>query len=188
MKKIILFTMVVILSLSMVGCYSKSADMEQTLQTEDIMNEQNRQVGMPNLPNFYEKKLAKDIYELRDDSELITFAYFQNLDGQFVFLGKAIGYGLPYSVQYTNPEKYSGVATKKVLNDAGKDWTYSYEMVPQPEPNGLFMPEGLSATWLILINEETGEREIMYTEPSIIVTQTKLPKRLCAEWSLPDNY
>ena len=61
-------------------------------------------------------------------------------------------------------------------------------LVPQPEPNGLYTSESTNATWLILINEETNKEEIIYMEPEIIVTQSKLPKRLVAEWSLPANY
>lgn len=188
MKKIFGMMLIIIMVLSISGCATQTAEIQQSLETEGIMEELNAQIGLPNVNNFYEKKLMKEIYELRDDSKLVTYAYSQNLDGQFIYIGRCIGYGLPYSVQYTNPLKYSGVATKEIVNDGGRDWTHSYEMVPQPEPNGLFMPEGLSATWLILINEETGENEIMYTEPSIIVTQSKLPKRLVAEWSLSSDY
>ena len=60
--------------------------------------------------------------------------------------------------------------------------------MPQAEPNGLFMPEGLSATWLMIINPDTGEMEVIYCEPTITVTQSKLPKRLVAEWSLTEDY
>jgi hypothetical protein len=137
------------------------------------MNEINNQVGMPNIKEFYEKKMAKEIFELRDNSKLITYAYSQSIDGKFIFIGQCIGFGLPYSTQYTNPEKYMG---------------YSGIILPQADPNGLFTPTGLSATWLMYINPDTGEKEIIYTEPQIVVTQSKLPKRLCAEWSLPENY
>ena len=39
-----------------------------------------------------------------------------------------------------------------------------------------------------MIDEETGDANIMYAEPEIMVTQMKLPKRICEEWSLPENY
>lgn len=61
-------------------------------------------------------------------------------------------------------------------------------IVPQSDPNGLYSPEGLSATWLWLIDEETGEPNIIYAEPEIVVTQNKLPARICEEWSLPEAY
>lgn len=139
---------------------------------EELMKEVGNQVGMPNISNFYEKKLAKKIFELRDDSNLITYAYTQNMDGKYVYLGTCMGYGLPYSTQYTNPEKYEINGTT----------------LPQADPNGLYSSDGLSATWLVLVDEETGEQSIIYAEPEIVVTQNKLPKRLVEEWSLPGNY
>nr|BDD46336.1 hypothetical protein 5 [Micrococcaceae bacterium] len=174
-KLIVLFTVAMLL---LVGCEeAPSADTKNQKKTEEIMQEIDRQVGMPRITNYQEKKLAKEIFELRDRSDLITYAYTQNLDGQYVYLGKAIGFGLPYSVQYTNPERIADRST-----------SYGYITLPQADPNGLFMPDGLSATWLMLINEETGEPEIIYTEPSIVVTQSKLPKRLVTDWSLPKDY
>jgi len=189
MKKIIILLVFAILLTSLIGCQAeKSTDMMQSEETEALMAEINNQVGMPDMVNFYEKKLLKELYELRDDSELICYAYTVNKDGQYVYQGKCIGYGLPYAVQFSNPQKYTGVTTKQVIDDGGRDWTWSYEVMPQAEPNGLFMPDALSATWLIMINEETGELEPMYCEPTIIVRQSKAPRRLCAEWSLPPGY
>jgi len=36
--------------------------------------------------------------------------------------------------------------------------------IPQPDPNGLFMPDGLSATWLMMIDPETngGRRYLLH--------------------------
>lgn len=147
--------------------------------TEQLMTQMNNMVGMPEITEFYERKLAKQIFELRDDSGLITYAYFQNLEGMFVYLGQCVGFGLPYSVQYTSPEKL-------VSTDVGD--SYGDLPMPQADPNGLFMPDGLSATWLMYINPDTGDREVIYTEPSIVVTQSKLPRRLCVEKTLPMNY
>lgn len=178
MKKLNVLLAALVLMLLVAGCESTtSADKEQSEQTEEIMQEINRQIGMPNITDFNEKKLMKEIFELRDRADLITYAYTTNLDGQYVYLGKAIGFGLPYSVQYTNPDRIARSSS-----------SYGYAILPQADPNGLFMPDGLSATWLMLINEETGEPEIIYTEPSIVVTQSKLPKRLVADWSLPSDY
>ena len=135
-----------------------SADKKQTQATKKSMAEADRQIGMPNIVNFQERKLAKMIFELRDKEDLICYAYLKNeYSGKLVFLGKCVGYGLPYSVQYTNPEyiadHYSG----------------GYAILPQPDPNGLFMPEGLSATWLMLIDPKTGTARPTYVEPEIVV-------------------
>lgn len=166
--------MVLLVSLLMLSaCVSNSYNNIEKSQTDQALQEAYRQVGLPRIHNFFEKRMAKQILELRDNPQLITYAYIVNLDGKFVYLGRAIGFGLPYSVQYTNPERVETYRSGITL--------------PQPDPNGLYMPEGLSATWLMLINKE-GKPEVIYVEPEIVVTQSKLPKRLCAEWSLPDDY
>jgi len=182
MKKI--FGLILCLGLilgTLTGCGKISTpkvDQQQTVQQEQMQADMNNQTGLPDIKEWTEKKMAKEIYELRDNSKLVTYAYFQNLDGKFVYLGQCIGFGLPYSTQYSNPEKqvYAG------------GYQNGFGSLPQSEPNGLFTPTGLSATWLQYINPETGKREVIYSEPNIVVTQSKLPKRLCAEWSLPNNY
>jgi len=187
--KIILGLVVIMLLMLTVGCEYTPSQQETVTKSEtkavsDNMDEMNRQIGMPLIDEFFEKKTAKMIFELRDNSKLVTYAYTQNLEGQYVYLGKAIGFGLPYSVQYTNPEKLVDVEDFGIQSYQSNDAAN----LPQADPNGLYMPEGLSATWLMLINEETGEPEIIYTEPSIVVTQSKLPRRLVASWSLPEDY
>ena len=157
-------------SLGLVGC-ERSSDSESRNQQEQLLQQANDQVGLPNITNFYEKKLAKKVLELRDDSKLITYAYTTNMNGKYVYLGKCMGYGLPYSTQYTNPEKRENGYT-----------------IPQADPNALFSASGTSATWLVMVDENTGEQSIVYAEPNMVVTQTKLPKRLIETWSLPDNY
>ena len=182
-KKIIIALMLCVATIGMVGCSDEiqqtGTAKDQNNQQEKIAEESNRQAGMPNVKNFFEKKTAKKIWELRDNPDLITYAYTQNMDGQYVYLGQCIGYGLPYTTQYTNPEK---------IETGGRNGSYWSTSIPQADPNGLFSSETTNATWLILVNEETGEQEVVYSEPSIIVTQTKLPKRLIAEWSLSSNY
>ncbi|MEG2289581.1 MAG: hypothetical protein RSC24_06400 [Clostridium sp.] len=174
-KKVLGLILIGLLSTGLfVGCgaVEESSTSKEERQQEELMKEVGNQIGMPNITNFYEKKLAKKVFELRDDSKLITYAYTQNMEGQYIYLGKCMGYGLPYSTQYTNPDKYE-------TNGA---------TLPQADPNGLYSSDGLSATWLVLLDEDTGEQSVVYMEEEIIVSQTKLPKRLVANWSLPKNY
>lgn len=156
MKKIL----IVLLALTILGCTKRqTSDEKMKKQTEQSMNEMNRQVGMPAIKNFQERKLAKMIFELRDQSNLVTYTYIVTITGKKVFLGKSIGFGLPYSVQYTNPEKIADS-----LSQGG------YAILPQADPNGLFMPQGLSATWIMLINPKTKKPEPVYIENEIIVS------------------
>lgn len=183
-KKIIIASLMGVSILGLMGYGGEEvrtgSQKEQVKQQEKIFEESNRQTGMPNIKNFFEKKTAKKVWELRDDPDLTTYAYTQNMDGKFIYLGKCIGYGLPYTTQYTNPQK--------LVDVEGNGGDFKDTPMPQEDPNGLYSSETTNATWLILVNEETGEQEVVYSEPSIVVTQSPIPKRLVAEWSLPSNY
>ena len=186
MKKLILVITTMLFVFILAGCETSvtnvpEVDKKQSAQTDVMMREMNSQVGMPDIKEFYEKKMAKEIFELRDNSKLITYAYSQSLNGKFVYLGECVGFGLPYSTQYTNPERVE-------FADGGQYSALNPYNLPQADPNGLFTPTGLSATWLMLINPDTGKREIAYVEPTITVTQSKLPKRLVESWSLTKDY
>ena len=52
-----------------------TADNELQKKTEIAAADANRQVGMPAIVNFQEKKLLKWIYELCDQEEMICHAY-----------------------------------------------------------------------------------------------------------------
>lgn len=182
MKKLVLSVVALsVLGLSACSEVQPNSIKEEAKYQETLMQQASDEVGMPEITEFYEKKLAKEIFELRDDSSLICYAYTRNeMSGKYVFLGRSMGYGLPYSTQYTNPQKYIDDPNGGV--DAGS------VVIEQADPNGLYSPEGLSATWLWLIDETTGEPNISYIEQEILVTQSKLPSRLCETWSLPSEY
>lgn len=179
MKKIIGLSLIMALvfsgSVFANGNYEESAETKQVAETNRQMNEMNSQVGMPVIDDFFEKKVAKWIFEARDNAELITYAYaFSDYHGKFVFISKCIGYGLPYSTQYTNPEK---VITYR---DNGTSYSGSSpSTIPQADPNGLYSPDGMSATWLLMIDPETDKPKPVYMEPTITVTPFPLDKRVC---------
>ena len=145
------------------SCYDvkPNADQVQSRQTEKLLSEANRQIGMPNITNFTERKLMKTILELRDEQGLETWTYIVDMHGVLHFLTKSIGYGLPYSVQFTNPESYTYSAAR---HGGG----FNRDRLPQADPNGLFMPTGLSATWIIAATK-SGPMP-MYVEPEILVS------------------
>jgi len=160
---------------SWTGSSADNSDTQQAEMNEAIVSDLRMQTGMPAVTNVFgfamgnvvgiligqELKLAKMIYELRDSEDLVCYAYIVNLYGELIFLGECIGYGLPYSVQFSAPERL-------VRTDLGE--STGDMLVPQPEPNGLYMPEGLSATWLMLIDPDTGAPRPVYCEPSILVS------------------
>lgn len=169
MKKLRIMVLLsfVILSLGFMSCDgTENADEQMTKQNEQILQESNRQLGMPAIVNYQEKKNLKWIYELCDQEEFICYAYLYNaMTGEVgQYLGECIGYGIPYSTQYSNPQKVDSW-----YNSAEGVYT-----IPQAEPNGLFKAEGMSATWLIMIDPNTKEPRPVYVEPDIIVSPFKL--------------
>ena len=142
------------------GCENKTTDDKQRIQTEKLVSEAQRQVGMPNIINFQQRKLMKMIYELCDKENLICYAYIKSdYQGKLFFIGKCIGFGIPFSAQYTNPMKPA------TSNGYWRDFA-----IPQPDPNGLFMPTSSSATWLMMIDPTTNKPRPVYIEPEIVVS------------------
>lgn len=152
-----------------VGCSDlRNTDQKERDRQEKMLSEASRESGMPNIKNFFEKKTLKKILEMRDNPDLVCYAYAKSENSnKFIYLGKCVGYGIPYATQYTNPQKYSSGTT-----------------LPQADPNGLFSPTSADATWLNMIDEKTGEHHVMYFEPKVVVYQEKLPRRLVDEETL----
>lgn len=143
---------------------ANSAEVQQAKQTKQLLGEANRQIGMPNVKNFQQKKLMKMVYELCDKEDLICHAYIKSdYQGKLIYLGKCIGFGIPFSAQYTNPMKigYKGHGTGIVT-------------LPQADPNGLYMPTSSSATWLMMIDPVTNKPRPVYLEPEIVVSPFKI--------------
>lgn len=146
------------------GCESKpNSNDDLAYKQEKLMQEANSQTGMPAIKNFQERKMMKMILELRDQENLVCYAYIvPEMTGKPVFLGKCIGYGLPYATQYTNPMKTES------------SYKGGYEILPQADPNGLFMPASADGTWLLMIDPNTNEPRPVYIEPKVLVSPFKL--------------
>jgi len=142
-----------------------SDDIQRRAQ-EKILAEGTAQTGMPAIHNFRERKLLKDILELRDQDGLVTYTYVWNeYNGRLVFFCDSIGYGIPYATQYTNPMKY-------VVNGA---------TLPQADPNGLFSPSAAEGTWVMCKNPNGKDVRPVYVEPRIVVSPFRLSTAKLAE-------
>lgn len=162
-KAITVFALVVISLLLMADddCDSTpKSDKTQQTQQEQMTQQANAQVGMPGVTNFTEKKIVRKLYELRDQN-IATFSYVPDMQGKLWHLCDSIGYGLPYGVQFSNPEKII------------QRYSSSYGTLPQAEPNGLFMPPSAEGTWIICAGPK-GEPTPVYVEPRVIVSPFKL--------------
>lgn len=144
-----------------------SSDQQQTAQQERILQEGTAQTGMPAIKNFRERKLLKEILELRDQAGLSTFTYtYAENTGKRLFLCASIGYGLPYATQYTSPEKVQQV------NTCQSGWTNV--TMPQADPNGLFSPASAEGTWIMCKDPKGPDVRPVYVEPRVIVSPFEL--------------
>jgi hypothetical protein len=157
------YLILIITSLILFNCEVKeTADSRQAKATAKSLLEAERQVGMPSIINFQQRKFMKLVYELTDQENVITYAYLKSdYNGKLTFLGKCMGYGIPFSAQFTNPSK--------IVDDP---WRYQSggKVISQADPNGLFMPTSSSATWLMMIDPKTKKARPVYIEPEIVVS------------------
>ena len=146
---------------SLAGCNvdaKPNAEKAQQAKTNQLLADADARVGMPRVTNFTEKRLANMIMELRDQPNLTTYTYTIDMNGRPHCLGKSIGFGIPYAIGITSPEKMGTVHVDNVYT------------LPQAEPNGLYT-NGISttATWVLLVGKD-GKPEATYVEPEILVS------------------
>lgn len=139
----------------------RTSDQNVAAQMERLMKQADQAVGLPGIVNFFEKRMVRMLYELRDDPEYRTHSCITTLDGRFIKICDSIGFGINASIQYSNPVKlYEGSGMD------GRAATFT----PQAEPNGLFMPEGLAATYVMRFDAEKNDIAPVYVEQEVIVS------------------
>ncbi len=148
----------------------KTSDDIQNQQQEKTLKEGASEVGIPGVTRFTEKRLLHDLYQLRDKGDVSTYAYTQDMEGRLWHICDSIGYGLPYAVQYTAPERMAPWQLPELSMSGVRE--YGIDRLPQPEPNGLFMPSSADGTWIVCIDH--GARKPIYFEPHVIVSPFKL--------------
>jgi hypothetical protein len=172
MKKLFFVTQIIASFLLIISCSTQpTADQVQVQQQEKILQEGTRELGMPAIKNFQEKKTLKWIYELRDDAKILNYAYcFSEVTGKFSYIGKCIGFPIPYCTQYTTPQRPA---------HAFETHEQGNIVIPNADPNGLFSPSSADGTWILLVNPKTGEPKPMYMEPKVTVVPFPLPDNIC---------
>lgn len=157
------------------GSSEQSSDTKQQAGQEKILQELTAQTGMPAIKNGRERKILKTILELRDQEGYVTYTYMENelpavvkgvtaKGGKLTYLGQTMGYPIPYSTQYTNPQKI-----------AESSHQVGYAILPQADPNGLFSPSSAEATWILMKNPSGKDVVPVYCEPRILCLPFQLP-------------
>lgn len=155
-----------LLGLALVACGPtppppKSATQQEAIKQEELTKRGVESVGMPAIVNFSEKRMMKDIIELRDKMQP-TYTYVMDQQGRFHKICDSLGYGLPYATQFTNP--------MQITDDTFRGRVQGYYVVPQADPNGLYSPASADGTWVMCLNPKTKKAEPQYIEPRIFTT------------------
>ncbi len=142
---------------ALTACSPKGDEAQNEAQERDL-EQSVQQIGMPAITRFAEKRALKQIYELRD-KEVPTYTYIVDRNGATHKLCDSVGFGIPYSTQYTNPQYFP-------YNRA--------ESLPQADPNALYSPSSADGTWVLCLDPVTKKAVPLYVEPRIIVSPFEL--------------
>lgn len=159
MKKLLLVVPLVALLTACLETPPTSGQIERKKQ-EELNLQAVQQVGMPAIVNFAEKRMMKDIMELRDQN-VATTTYLVGMNNQLTKLCTSIGYGLPYATQYTNPQKPVYEVHGNIT-------------LPQADPNGLYSPASADGTWILCVDKKDGKAKPVFVEPRVIVSPIPL--------------
>lgn len=144
------------------GCNGKSSDQIQSEQQEQILKEGTSEIGMPGIRYFAERRAVKRIMEERDNAKLATFTYVFSPFLGLLKVCDSVGYPLPYSTQYTSPQK--------VITNAHGGF-----VVSQADPNGLYSPGSSRASWVLCKVPGKDETAVVYSEPDLMGFPYEVP-------------
>ena len=161
MKKLALILPFIVALAACDGPRPTSTQIEKAKQ-EEMSMQAVQQVGMPAIVNFAEKRMMKDIIELRDRMEP-TITYVTDMNGHLHKRCNSVGYGLPYATQYTNPQR---VARGNETPEHGN------VTLPQADPNGLYSPASAEGTWVMCVFD--GKAKPVYFEDRVTVSPVAL--------------
>jgi hypothetical protein len=147
--------LVAVLMLICMAFMADSCSNQTTASVNNANAAQNKWGVSPNITNYYEYLQLKQIYEQRDNPNLVMNAYLQAFDGSLRCLGKVKGYGVPYGTQWSQPANGTQGSV--------------------PEPNGLYPSTSTNADWIQLIDPATGKAYTTFAEPNLIITPLTLP-------------
>lgn len=162
-KFIVILASVFALSACEMPTAQPTSDQIQNRKQEELSKRSIQSVGLPAIVNNQEKRVYKDIYELRDRPNLVTYTYITDMNGGLHKICDSIGFGISESTQYTSPEKL-------VSNEGYRDGAYAKIPVPQADPNGLFSSPSSNGTWVMCKVPGKDEVQPVRAEPNVITS------------------
>lgn len=166
MKKT-LITMFVILGLSVVALFIPACVIEDspaTKETMKVLQQQDQYAKGQPVPAFdwsFERDLVIQLYHLRNQ-KVATHTVWRSDYGTIEGDCASIGYGIPYDTSLTNPLMSTDEDEEGFNNDA-------LTSIEQAEPNGIFASKNTTATWIMSVDEGTGQIMPLYIESKVTV-------------------
>lgn len=159
MLKTIAIALAIFFALSAESCDAPASTTDKERAAQDRLTaEAQSQVGMPAIVNFTEKRNYKMIYELRDQPNYATKTYIVDMNGHLHKLCDSVGYGIPESSQYTNPQFIAYAAHQVGVG-----------ILPQADPNGLYSSPSANGTWVMCL-DPAGKVVPVRSEPNVITS------------------
>jgi len=152
------YFIIIALLFTLSGCNEPTSDQVQREQQEKLSMQGTMSVGMPTITKFAEKRMLRDIMELRDTMPP-TFTYITDLNGHLHKICDSIGYGFSGATQYTNPQRIATSNSGTV-----------YGVIAQADPNGLFSPATDEGTWIMCKDPNSDKIGPIRMEPRSIVS------------------
>lgn len=150
-KQVALLALLLVLPLIFVACTNQASASNSNAQTAA-----QKWGASPDISNYYEYEQMIQVYQERDNPNLVMNAYLYNaMSGDLTCLGRVKGFGVPYGTEMSPPDSTGQGSV--------------------PEPNGLYPSQSTSADWVQLIDPKTGKTYITFVEPDLIITQATLP-------------
>lgn len=160
MKHVYFLIIALVAMLSFAGCETQDdGEKLQARQQAEQTKLAVQSTGMPAITNFTEKKNLKMILEMRDNAGLRTYTYMRDMQGNLHKLCDSIGYPIPYSTQYTNPQQTIEGNTQG-----------EFTSIPMADPNGLYSPESANGTYVMCLDPKEKKTVPVYVEENLITS------------------
>lgn len=155
----ILITIITIISLGV--CFScsegtSSQDAKDRADSNEQLEQYAKRQPMPRFDWSLEREMVRKLYDLRN-KKVATHSVWRSALGTIEGDCSSIGFGIPYDTSLTNPLKVGYRATNVGVG-----------IIKQHEPNGIFLSENTSATWVMCVGPG-GSLEPHYVETKVTV-------------------
>lgn len=152
MKNIKTLSVLILIALVLSGCLSNANFAEQ----QQVEQQQNQYINAQPVPQFtwsLERHEMIEIYKARNNAISTYSVIYNQYKGIIEFECPSFGYPIPGGTELTNPEAV--------------DRNYTSNVLPQPEPNGLFSP-GTSAGTYVMCRNDDGTAYPVYIEDNVL--------------------